>query len=155
MWLKFLLSVLIIAFCILLGYFAAEKWRSRKKFYLQYCLFHERYLNELTYARKPLPSFLKEYSYSGDFAKILKTFSERQEWGKYPSFLTKEEQDFCKNYFSMLGKGDAVSQKNFFSAQSATLSDKRSLSEKEAKSRGELYLKLGLLAGFAIVILII
>ena len=60
-----------------------------------------------------------------------------------------------RKLFSMLGTGDALSQKNYFSAQTAALTRKRENGVKEAKSRGELYVKLGLLAGLAAVILIV
>ena len=72
-----------------------------------------------------------------------------------PAFLTDEEKKECADYFSMLGKGDAFSQSGFFTARRAALAQKKEESEKEAKARGELYLKLGLLAGLAFVILII
>ena len=55
----------------------------------------------------------------------------------------------------MLGRGDALSQSGFFSARRAALEQKKADTEKEAKARGALYLKLGLLAGLAFVILII
>lgn len=155
MWIKFLICICIVAFCIFLGYLAAAKYRSRKKFFSQFEAFNERYLTELTYARKPLAEFLREYSYSGDFAKTVGAFAQRRETEPKLSFLTKDEKKLCADYFGMLGKGDAVSQKSFFSARKAELNEKKSASERDAKSRGELYLKLGLLAGLAFVILIV
>ena len=153
-WIKLLIAAAVIAFCILLGYLAANKYRVRKKFFAQFETFNERYLNELEYARKPLSVFLKEYTYSGDFAKVLEAFSEKKPLPKSNS-LTKEEETELNDYFSMLGKGDAQSQRGFFSARKGVLERKKTESEGEAKKRGELYLKLGLLAGLAIVILII
>ncbi len=155
MWLKLLVSVCVIAFCLFLGYFAAAKYRSRKKFFSQFATFNERYLNELSYARKPLADFLKEYPYSGDFAKTIGSFVSMRETQPKLGYLTKDEKKLCSDYFGMLGKGDAVSQKNFYSAQKGELDEKKAKSEKEAKSRGELYLKLGLLAGLAFVVLIV
>ena len=155
MWIKLLLSVCIVAFATALGYFAAGKWRARKNFYTQLCSFHDRFLNELNYARKPLADFLKEYSYKGDFEKLLRDFEKGRDFAVNFSYLTKEERTECENYFSMLGKGDSLSQKGYFSAQTASLSQKREQSRKDAKSRGDLYLKLGLLAGLAVVILIV
>ena len=55
----------------------------------------------------------------------------------------------------MLGKGDAFSQKGYFEMQKSALEEKKTKSTAEAKRHGELYLKLGLLAGLAIVILIV
>ncbi len=155
MWIKFLLSGLIIAFCILLGYLAANKYRARKKFFAQFEAFNLRYLNELSYARKPLSEFLEGYEYSGDFAKTVSSFSQKREAGCNHSFLTKEEKGECADYFSMLGKGDSSSQSVYFASKKAYLAEKKGTAEKECKARASLYLKLGLLAGLAVVILII
>ena len=155
MWLKIIICIAVIAFSTMLGYFLAGKYRARRKFYDQFCLFNKQYLNELSYTRKPLPEFLKEHEYSGDFAKAVKKTVETRDCSVNYSFLTKEEKSACGNYFSMLGKGDAHSQKDFFGSQTMVLEAQHAESEKQAKSRGSLYIKLGLLAGLAIVILII
>lgn len=155
MWLKIIICIAVIVFSTLLGYLLSGKYRARRKFYDQFCLFNERYLNELSYLRKPLPDFLKQHEYTGDFAKTIKQCVENRDCTVKFSFLTNEERSACGNYFSMLGKGDALSQKSFFGAQSGLLEEKRAEGEKQAKSRQSLYIKLGLLAGLAIVILII
>ena len=71
MWLKILICIAVIAFFTGLGYLISGKYRARKKFYTQFCAFNERYLNELTFTRKPLSSFLKEFEYTGDFGKTI------------------------------------------------------------------------------------
>ncbi len=155
LWLKILVAAAVVAAGTAGGYFAANKYRARKKFYVQLCNFNERYLNELNYARKPLAAFLKEHEYTGDFAKSLKSFAEKRDAKISYSYLTQEERAECADYFGMLGKGDSFSQKSFFTSKKAGLEEKRASSEKEAKSRGALYLKLGVLAGLAAVILIL
>ena len=155
LWLKILIAAAVVAAGTAGGYFAANKYRARKKFYAQFAVFNERYLNELGYARKPLDAFLKQYAYTGDFSKSLKGFSERRDPKINYSYLTAEERAECADYFSMLGKGDSLSQRNFFAAKKAGIEEKRAASEKEAKSRGSLYLKLGILSGLAVVILIV
>lgn len=155
LWLKIIICIAVIAFSTAMGYLLSGKYRARKKFYDQFCLFNERYLNELNYMRKPLPEFLKRYDYTGDFAKAVRQCVEERDCALKFAFLTTEERDACGNYFSMLGKGDALSQKSFFGAQTKILDEKRVLGDKQAKARGCLYVKLGLLLGLAIVILII
>lgn len=155
LWLKIIVSAAIVGFCVFLGYLAAGKYRARKNFYAQLSTFNERYLTELTYTRKPLGAFLQDYAYSGDFKKTIVSFAKSRKPELGYSYLTKEEKKECADYLAMLGKGDALSQRNFFGAQRTALEEKRSASEKEAKSRGDLYLKLGLLAGLAFVILIL
>ena len=155
MWLKIIICIAVIAFSTAVGYLLAGKYRARKKFYEQFCLFNKQYLNELSYTRKSLPDFLKEHEYTGDFAKAIKKCVEARDTSVNFSFLGKEERAACGNYFSMLGKGDALSQKSYFGAQTQVLEARYADEEKQAKSRSSLYVKLGLLAGLAIVILII
>lgn len=155
MWLKLLLSGLIIAFCTALGYFAAEKWRLRRNFYAQLDAFNEKYLAELKYTRKPLLRFLKENRFSGDFQRLASRFADTRTISVNYSYLTPSERESVTEYLSMLGKWDSHAQSGYFSAQQKELAEKRETSEKEAKARGELYLKLGLLAGLAFVILIV
>ena len=72
LWLKLLLACCVVLFSVALGYFAAEKFRNRARFYTQLLDFNERYLNELGYARKPLSSLLDGYAGNGDFQKTLR-----------------------------------------------------------------------------------
>lgn len=154
MWIKLLLCLLIIAFCTLLGYFAAGKYRARRRFYRDFSAFNDAFLHELEYARRPLPSFLKEIKREGEFNLLLLSVTEQR--GKCDlKFIGEEERKEADEYFSMLGKGTALSQKNYFSSKRDGLLEKKGICEKEAKERGDLYLKLGLLAGLAFVILIV
>ena len=91
LWLKFLLAACAIAFCIGLGYLAANKYRCRRSFYSQLYDFNERYLSELGYARKPLPQFLKEYVYAGEFGRTIEAFSAREELPRH-TFLSDAAQ---------------------------------------------------------------
>lgn len=155
LWIKVALACLAIAFCVGIGYLAANKYRCRRAFFAQLDDFNARYLNELEYARKPLPVFLKEVSATGDFKKTLEEFSSSRSPQLKFSYLTKEEKKECADYFSMLGRGDALSQKGYFCARREPFGEVRAACEKQAKAKGELYLKLGLLAGLAFVILIV
>lgn len=155
MWLKLIVGGLVILFCTLLGYFAAGKYRARKQFYEQFAYFNDRFLNELGYGRKPLAAFSQENIGRGDFGKTVKGFIETRNAEFDLKFLKEEEREEAKHYFSMLGRSDVDSQKKFCSSQKSILEEKKLSSEREAKTHGELYLKLGLIAGLAIVILIV
>lgn len=154
-WLKLGLSGCIVAFCMLLAYFVSGKYRSRKNFYTQFARFNELYLTELKYRRKTIGEMFREGRYTGEFQKTIQEIAENRTIEMNYSFLSNEEQAEGKYYFSMLGKGDAHSQTAFFSSQSAILTKKKEACEFEAKERTQLYLKLGLLAGLAFVIMIL
>lgn len=155
LWLKFLLGGLSIAFCTLLGYLAAGKDRQRSKFYLALNTLNEKYLAELKFSRKPLGEFLAACNFSGDFCEFLNAFERTRTLCPDLSYLNKDEKAEIAEFFSMLGKGDSASQLGYFSAQAETVKKKSEKLFKEAKERSELYVKLGLLAGLAFVILII
>ncbi len=155
MWAKLILCAAIVAFSVALGAFAAGKYRARRQFYRQFYTFNERYLTELRFMRRPLGEFFSAYTYEGDFGALVIAAAEHKAWDKKAEYLTQEERAQLADYFHMLGRGDAQSQQACFTAQKGILEEKRTESEREAKTRGELHLKLGLLAGLALVILII
>ena len=155
MWLKALIAGLIIAFCTFLGYLAAGKYRARRSFFSQLAVFNERYLSELSYRRRPIGEFLAAYRYTGEFGKTVASLGSGKSEEPKSSIFTAEERKFCSDYLDMIGKGDAHSQSGFCTAQKPMIEAKKAESEKEAKTRGELYLKLGLIAGLAFVILIV
>ncbi len=154
MWLKLLLCGLVIAFCAALGYFAAGKYRARKSFFTQLYDLNEKYLSELKFRRMPLPDFLSGCKFTGDFQKTVESFLAKQTRVNF-SYLTEEEKADALTYFGQLGRGDSRSQLGFFEGKRAMLSERKETCAKESKERGELYLKLGILAGLAFVILIV
>ncbi len=151
MWIKLLLCAAIVIFCTFLGYLAASKFRARRNFFAQMSAFNDRYINELTYSRRALKELIGEMKEGGEFFDLLK---EREPEIKL-SYLSDEEKRECTDYLRMLGAGDSHSQKNYFSAKKEFLDEKKAQSAKAASERGSLYLKLGLLAGLAFVILIV
>ena len=155
MWLRLVLCALIIAFCTAIGYLAAEKYRARRKYFAQLSDLIERYIAELSYTKKPLPAFLEECKATGDFAKAIACVSRHEKVVCREQYLTNAEKADCETLFSMLGGGDSASQREYFRSKQQPIAEKKAAAEREAKSRSDLYLKLGLLAGLAFVILIL
>jgi len=154
-WIKLLLAAALIGICTFFGYLAAEKYRSRKEFYRQFLLFHERFLHELSYSKRNVKELLRDNPFTGQFAKAIDFYLKHRSLPSDLSFLSEDENSYLLSYFTAIGRSDAQSQIGYFRSQSALLSDSRNEAEKQAKTRGELYLKLGLLSGLAFVILIL
>ena len=162
---KFLLCIAILAFTSGVGYFLASKYRQRKVFFTQFYEFNERFLSEITYYRRPIQEFVSGYRYQGEFQVLLEEFfstmetraANDQKVFNLPEyhFLTAEEKVFVVDYFSMLGKGDSLSQKGYFSSVKETLAKLQTESEKDCKRYGDLYVKIGFLCGLLILILIV
>lgn len=162
---KFFLGIAIVAFTSFCGYVLAKKYRQRKNFFAQLREFNERFLNEISYYRRPLAEFVSKYAYKGEFNRLLECFFrtlgensylfEEDLQGAEYNFLTREEKGDIKDYFFMLGKGDSASQKTYFSSVKDRLLQKQTETEKNCKKYGDLYVKLGFLIGLLILILII
>ncbi len=132
---------------------------------MQFTLFNERFINEISYYKRPLQAFFTKYAYKDTFASLLNHFLYCVQNG-VPlqgnlltnndfDFLNKEEKTVVENYFSMLGKGDSASQKTYFSAQKQALTTLEKESADCCKKYGDLYVKLGFLCGLLILILIL
>ena len=162
MTIKGLLCLAILAFTSTVGYLLAAKYRQRKSFFTQLFDFNERFLVEVAYSKRPIKEFIENYAYKGDFAEILGLYIDvLGDFDKMPtlfsevSFLEQEEKKILTDYFSSLGKGDSDSQKSYFTNVKNTLDVYKKGAENEYKKYAELYVKLGVLVGVAIIIIIV
>ena len=165
MMIKIVLGISIIAFTSFCGYILAGRYRKRKEFFRQFNEFNERFLSEISYYRRPIADFISQYSYKNDFDDLLRLFYERISNEEFEGgnlteenafhFLSQEEKSFVDNYFLMLGRGDSVSQKGYFSSVKDKIVTMRNDTETQSKKYGDLYVKLGFLFGLLVLILII
>ena len=138
---------------------------ERRDIFREFYLFNERFLSELAYYRRPLKQFLGKYSYKGEFSIFLTEFLFSVENGEdfiaktskneLFYFFKKEEKKLIFDYFSMLGRGDSVAQKSYFSSIKEGIITLRKEAEQEEKRCVDLYTKLGFLFGLFILILIV
>lgn len=162
--LKFVAGLAIVAFTTFCGYFLAGKYRQRKQFFMQFNQFNQRYLHEIAYLRRPIGDFLATYTYKGEFNELLIHFYEHLKEGSGGKsffedssflFLTIEERRLVEDYFLVLGKGDSVAQKGYFTSFKDRLSDLQNNTETLSKRYGDLYIKIGFLCGLLLLLLII
>lgn len=160
---KFLLGLAIVCLCTCFGYLLASNYRNRKHFYKEMRDFNERFLNEISYYKRPLGEFIIKYKYNGYFELLIRAFQQQLNKSAQPkfvdlrdfAFLKKEETGFIDDYFQMLGRGDSSSQKAYFSAMKEEIQKRYNLAESEYKKYGDLYIKLGFLCGLFLLILIV
>ena len=155
--LKALLCVAAFGLCVCAALLLTRRYRRRKEFFYALNLFNERLYNEVSYLRAPLSTFIEKYDFGGDFQKMLREKREgdfgRENYGF--AYLTADEQKFLGDYFRLIGKSDAASQRTYLAAARAEAGERRRLAEEEYKKYFSLYSKLGVLAGLILVILIV
>lgn len=155
--LKVLLCIAAFGLCVCAALLLTRRYRRRKEFFYALNLFNERLYNEVSYLRAPLSTFIEKYDFGGDFQKMLREKREgdfgRENYGF--AYLTADERKFLGDYFRLIGKSDAASQRAYLSAARAEMGERRRLAEEEYKKYFSLYSKLGVLAGLILVILIV
>ena len=157
---KLFLGIAVVTFTSFCGYVLAGKYRQKQLFFRQFYTFNERFLNEISYYRRPLHEFVRRYSYKDEFNELLRAFFNALEQKRlfFKDVLDKQEFDFLNqeekavvlDYFLMLGKGDSASQKNYFSSMREILTKLQREAENSCKKYADLYIKIGfLLAGIS------
>jgi stage III sporulation protein AB len=127
--------------------------------------FNEGFLNEISYRKRPLNEFIQSFIQAGEFGVFSSFFL--QGLGSATSMtdcksklldmdcFSNEELSFIIEYFSSLGKGDSVTQKQYFTAIKSSLNEYMDRAKDDCKRYGKLYIQLGFLCGLTILILII
>lgn len=120
-------------------------------------MFNERLVNEVSYTKVPLPAFMEKYEFSGDFRKMLeeRKAADFSAQISSPAYLTADERKFLIDYFGMIGKSDAASQKTYLSSLRTEIEERKKNSDEAYKKYFALYIKLGFLAGLMLSILIV
>ena len=162
---KFFLGIAVVAFTTFCGYLLSKKYRKRKLFFAQYCMFNQHFLSEITYYKRPIIEFIRNEVYKGEFVYLLEEYvniTKKQTimrgnllQNSAFSFLKQEEKSGIEEYFQTLGKGDSLSQKTYFSAMKERLDIKRKDAQEQAKKYGDLYVKIGFLFGLFVLILVV
>ena len=162
MLIKILLCLTLLIFTSGVGYAFASKYRKRKVFFSQFYEFNQKFIQELSYSKRPIKDFIQAYPYKSEFLALLEVYRDNlgqdnlfNEYFSLNTFLILEEEKLISDYFHQLGKGDSESQKAFFVSRSKELEKIKDTTEKDYKKYAELYVKLGVLVGFAIIIVII
>ena len=154
---KLLLCVCAVALCTAFAFLLTRSHKRRREFFYAVCLFNERLVNEVSYTKVPLPAFLEKNRFGGDLGKVLSEQCAKGESADFSAlpYLKEDEKQYLRDYFAMIGKSDAQSQRTYLLAARAGLEEKRRASEEAYKKYFSLYLKLGVLAGLILVILIV
>ena len=154
---KLLLCICLPIVCTACAYFLTQKYKRRKEFFYNLSMFNERLVNEVSYTKVPLPAFMEKYEFSGDFRKMLEERKSAEFSARIssPAYLTADERKFLIDYFGMIGRSDAASQKTYLSSLRTEIEERRKNSDETYKKYFALYIKLGFLAGLMLSILIV
>lgn len=159
---KIVVGLALVVFCGFCGYLLTKKYRLRKDFFRQYALFNRNFLSEIAFSRRPIERLIEKGAYTGEFESLIKSFLTALKNGdtkllsmQLPDCLDADERTFVEEYFSYLGRGDSVGQKGYFALADKTIAQKKDESEKQSKKYVDLYVKMGVLLGLALLIVLL
>ena len=159
---QFAVGLAVVIFSTYCGRAMAKRYKLRKCFFSEMWEFNTQFLTELGYGKRPLQELILSYPTKGEFVWLLsEVLRGRFERKKMPAdlstyaYLTDDEKRFILEYFQVLGKGDAHSQKLYFSQAGNSLQSLKIKAADEYGKKAELYTKLGFLAGLAILIIVV
>lgn len=146
---KLFLCIALVCLCTSFGWALTLRYKNRKAFFYSLDLFNARLINEVSYTKMPLAAFIDKYAFKGDFGKFLegKKKSGFASGGCDFTYLTEDDKNFVRDYFVMVGRSDALSQKEYLSSVRAETERLRTESEKEYRRRFQLYVRLSFLLG--------
>lgn len=147
--LRYVLYACILCFFTYLGYFFSERYRKRGKFFHRFSEFHAAYLSEIKYLKRPLGELLNGLPPS-DFSDFMRM--QMQQKQQPVGYLKPDEKEFLREYLSLLGRTDAISQTEYFSSVTAKLKSFETRAVEEGKKYTDLYIKLGFLLGLTVII---
>ncbi len=155
---KLFIGTLIVVFTSVIGYIFSLKYKRKRVFFSDLLSFHERYLSELNYTKRPIYEIIDTINPKNDLYECL------QEWLKIENkneisidvkYLKQTDIDFFKEYLLSLGKGNSYTQKEVYEAKTDTIKKFYNESKENEKKYTNLYVKLGILIGLTLIILIV
>ena len=151
-----IIGIICLIVSILIAVELSKKFTDRRKFFADFYDFNQILINEIYFSKKTIPYIINE-NFKDDslFYKLLKEyFIEKKIEFKNVLFLTEKENAFLNKYIEGLGGTDVKSQESYFlevRSQIKPILDEVNELEKRNKS---LYVKIGVLIGFAILIVL-
>ena len=151
-----IIGIICLIVSILIAVELSKKFTDRRKFFADFYDFNQILINEVSFSKKTIPFIINEnFKENSLFYDSLRDyFIKKNKDNKPILFLTEKENAFLNKYIEGLGGTDVKSQESYFlevRSQIKPILDEVNELEKRNKS---LYVKIGVLIGFAILIVL-
>lgn len=150
----------IVALSYYLGYIVNLNLKKKKEYFKSALQFLERFKQNVSFTQKSLSEFIKGFnSFSKEFSETLNSFCvlrfNEEQHIKVPQFLTNEEKQSIKNMLCLIGFQNEYTEMEHLENSKFVIEEYYTLSKNKYEKYGSLFIKLGLLLGFLIVILLL
>ena len=109
MLIKILLCLTLLIFTSGVGYAFASKYRKRKVFFSQFYEFNQKFIQELSYSKRPIKDFIQAYPYKSEFLALLEVYRDNlgqdnlfNEYFSSNIFLIHQENISIVNHYLLI-----------------------------------------------------
>ncbi|MBQ7340146.1 MAG: hypothetical protein IJW43_04775 [Clostridia bacterium] len=156
MYFRLILGVILIVSSIMISKELSKKYCNKRIFFNDFYSFNQLLINEVSFSNNTLPSIIEKIELKTDFYKIINEMFVIGSSNIFlPLYLSEKEKEFSIFYLKNVGKGDSISQKNYFLESRNQILEYLEESKLNEKKYTPLYLKIGVLLGILIFIIII
>ena len=148
------IGILCTIISTFLGYYFAEKYILRKKFYNDFYYFNKNLYNQISFNKKTIIDIIQEKKENSYFNNVLKSYFIEKNFLLNKHF-TVDENEFVLEYLSNIGASDYNTQKKYITEIEGLIKEKKQLSEVEEKKYKKVYIKLGFTIGVIIFIILL
>ncbi|MDE5549172.1 MAG: stage III sporulation protein AB [Clostridia bacterium] len=164
--LKLSIGGILCFICAYLGIVGKKYYDKRYKYLADFNDFLLALIDGISYSKDRLPEISRKFlaSTKGAFAKNLSEYLSLIEMGQDKEkiekcfdckYLKKGDKEYFKDFFLSLGKVDYDTQMSKLNLSKSEMEKMLAKAERDCKSTGNLFAKLGLLLGIAIMIILV
>ncbi len=163
---KWILMVILFAGCLLVGYLYSNKYKKRVDFFNSLIYFAQKLDVEINFSRERLKKLVENFdekaksNLQGIDISFLKYLNEggdltAESLFKNKGLIKKEEKEVVTMFFKNLGRSDVENQTKEIKNSIERFEKLQNDALMEYKKFGKLGIKLGIIAGLALVIILI
>ncbi len=159
--LKLVFGIALFALSSFFGINYKKKCKERSRFYKELYEFVLHLTEQISYAKTPLPQIIKSFAMLKEsvLGNLLKEYTVELEKGEQleysVKYLNEREKQEVLSFFRGLGKTDAENQITSLGESKQWINSKKEHTQKEELSKGNLYYKLAIIIGIALLIIVI
>lgn len=152
---KLVIGICLIAICTYTGKKFTEKYNKSKGYFEAFAAFIKCLDVNLSFKKNGVREIsLSEKYDSEEFNDTIMSFSVGEEI-KIPNYISENEKNFVRSFFSKLGYGNLYAEKEFLAFSNEKIIEYVANYKKKCADYGALGLKLGFAVGMAAFIVII
>ena len=152
---RLFLGIVILLFCLFLGYCLSGKYYLRRVFYSDFYNFNTLLGQEIAFKQTTIMNLITNQPNNSDFYCLLKKKVLAESFEVNITYLTLEEKSFVSEYLVKIGKFDKKTQLEYLKSINVIVLEKQQNSVLDEKKYKVLYIKLSFLIGLILLIIVL